>query len=752
VSLTLVLGGRRSGKSAYAERLAGPSGTYVATGAATDAEMRERIAAHQARRGPGWTTVEAGDDLAAALPANGQTILLDGLGAWIAGVMHRHGAFDGPGEAVDAIVRAGVAALAAPRDGMLIVVAEEAGLAPVPVDAPTRRWLDLTGDATQALAARAERAVLVVAGRALDLREATRDETAPGGDARGEAAARGGARGKAAACGGARRWAPAGGGADGEGAWGEEAWGEGARGDGAAMSGSEVSRGGLVFRDETGSPGYARAGGEGARGGSADGKGARGKEAWGGGARGEGARGSGGAATSGNEVSRDCLAFRDEAGSPGHARADGEGARGEGARGGGVWREGAPAAGEGAARDGDGARAEGAARHGGGARGEGAARHGDGARGEGARGDGAARSGNEVSRDRFGFRNETGSPGHVGADSPGAKVLHGDRLVRPGDDDFAVNVVDGPPPAWLEEAVKEAWGSIRGYPDEREAVEALAERHGVGREQVLVLNGAAEGFWLLAAAHGPHLPSAIVTPVFGEGPAALRAYGHLPTEVQQTAASSFALAPERVPATARLVLVTNPCNPTGTLHPAAQLARLTKPGRTLIVDESFMDFVQAPQPSLIGHPGTVVLRSLTKLHSVAGLRAGYLVGPPELVQRLDALRQAWPVNAAALAALKAWARRPPQADAQLVETIARRRERLTRALAALPNVHVYPGAANFVLARLPHGAAIATRLRDQKIAVRTTIDLGLDADHLRIAVRDEQAIERLVSAINAART
>jgi adenosylcobinamide kinase / adenosylcobinamide-phosphate guanylyltransferase len=161
VRLTLVLGGARSGKSRYAEGLltALPSPwIYVATAEARDAEMAERIAAHRARRGTGWQTIEAPHDLALAIEAApaGASVLVDCLTLWLSNRMLAE---------VDVDTEIGhLEAALDRRAGPVVLVSNEVGFGIVPDSALARRFRDLQGRLNQRIAARADRVVLVVAG------------------------------------------------------------------------------------------------------------------------------------------------------------------------------------------------------------------------------------------------------------------------------------------------------------------------------------------------------------------------------------------------------------------------------------------------------------------------------------------------------------------------------------------------------------------------------------------------------------
>jgi adenosylcobinamide kinase/adenosylcobinamide-phosphate guanylyltransferase len=165
--LTLVLGGARSGKSAFAARLALASGlmpVLVATAEAADAEMAARIDRHRRERGARWTTVEAPDDLAGALvewASPDRFLVVDCLTLWLTNVLTRN---HDPRAARDRLL-----AVLAGRRGPVALVSNEVGLGIVPLGELSRRFVDEAGLLHQAVAAIADRAVLMVAGRPLEL-------------------------------------------------------------------------------------------------------------------------------------------------------------------------------------------------------------------------------------------------------------------------------------------------------------------------------------------------------------------------------------------------------------------------------------------------------------------------------------------------------------------------------------------------------------------------------------------------------
>lgn len=166
--VTLVLGGARSGKSAFAERLAMTAGRaiYLATGHAGDAEMAARIAAHQARRGTGWSTLEEPLDLVEALAAArapDRAVLVDCLTLWLANLMHAGRDAAAETERLGAALARGACPV--------VLVANEVGLGIVPDNALARRFRDAAGHLHQRIAAAADRVVFLAAGLALTLKD-----------------------------------------------------------------------------------------------------------------------------------------------------------------------------------------------------------------------------------------------------------------------------------------------------------------------------------------------------------------------------------------------------------------------------------------------------------------------------------------------------------------------------------------------------------------------------------------------------
>jgi adenosyl cobinamide kinase/adenosyl cobinamide phosphate guanylyltransferase len=159
--ILFVLGGTRSGKSEVAERLAAEVGepvTFVATAEPGDPEFVARIAEHRRRRPVEWETIEGDADLIAIVERVRGTLLVDSLGPWVARA---------PDMRVDAD---GLVKALLSRDAPSVVVSEEVGLSVHPTTEAGRRFADALGSLNTAVADAADRALLVVSGRIVELR------------------------------------------------------------------------------------------------------------------------------------------------------------------------------------------------------------------------------------------------------------------------------------------------------------------------------------------------------------------------------------------------------------------------------------------------------------------------------------------------------------------------------------------------------------------------------------------------------
>ncbi|MBN1219320.1 MAG: bifunctional adenosylcobinamide kinase/adenosylcobinamide-phosphate guanylyltransferase [Anaerolineae bacterium] len=176
-SLTLILGGARSGKSPYAEKLAAEMGQrvlFIATAEAKDKEMAERIAVHQAARPDSWQTLEApryvGDALS-QIDHRFDVMILDCLTLLVSNIVLEMETQ--PQAAIEIVIQVEIERILAMQQQLnipLIVVSNEVGLGLVPDHSLGRLYRDVLGRANQYLAARADRVLFMVAGLPLTVK------------------------------------------------------------------------------------------------------------------------------------------------------------------------------------------------------------------------------------------------------------------------------------------------------------------------------------------------------------------------------------------------------------------------------------------------------------------------------------------------------------------------------------------------------------------------------------------------------
>jgi histidinol-phosphate aminotransferase len=313
-----------------------------------------------------------------------------------------------------------------------------------------------------------------------------------------------------------------------------------------------------------------------------------------------------------------------------------------------------------------------------------------------------------------------------------------------------------PPPAGVLQALRQALGGLNRYPDGSGHYlrHALAKRHGVSADAIVLGNGSNELLELFARTFVrqgeevvfPH-PSFIVYPSIVQSAGGIRVVVTLKDHRLDLRTMARAITP-----LTKLVFIANPNNPTGTIVTADEVDDFLAgiPERVIVVfDEAYVDFAQGPDfPDSLAHlrqgRRVVVLRTFSKIASLAGLRVGYAIADPDCIALVNRIRQ--PFNVNTLAQVAALASLEDETHArQSVAMVQEGIRTLYRAFDELGLTYV-PTRANFVLVELSDAARVYQRLLRQGVIVRPTASWGLERA-LRVTVGTPEENARLIAAL-----
>lgn len=325
--------------------------------------------------------------------------------------------------------------------------------------------------------------------------------------------------------------------------------------------------------------------------------------------------------------------------------------------------------------------------------------------------------------------------------------------------DFSASISPLGAPRSVSEAIQAAFSLMGAYPDPQygELRQAIAQHHNVPTDCVLPGNGAAE-LLTWAARDLAKTDCFRLTPGFSDYDRALRAFGGCPTDLRLLSAKGWQWDWAAALSTVELgqcgLLLNNPHNPTGALFARSTLRPLLSRLALVVVDEAFMDFLpSAREQSVVDwvseFPNLVVIRSLTKFYSLPGLRLGYAIAQPKILQRWQQWRDPWSVNVLAAAAGVA-ALGDTAFQQQTWDWLAVANAQMYEGLSKLPGLNVLPSCANFFLVGCEVSAVAlqAELLRRHRIYIRDCVSFAELGDrYFRVAVKTTADNQRLLSAL-----
>ena len=311
-------------------------------------------------------------------------------------------------------------------------------------------------------------------------------------------------------------------------------------------------------------------------------------------------------------------------------------------------------------------------------------------------------------------------------------------------------------------AVEREIGGLARYPDQYGLIQALAERHGVGMERVMLGNGSNDLLDYAARVFlAPGCSAVYSQYAFAVYPLATQGVGAecIETPARQAdfghdlTAMLAAIRPDT-----RMVWIANPNNPTGSFVPYAELRRFMQavPANVLVVlDEAYNEYLPLAQRAdsenaknwLDEFPNLIITRTFSKVYGLAGLRIGYALASAEIIDLMNRLRQPFNVNNLALAAATA-ALDDHLFLAESFELNGRGIEQIVAGLKRLGLGHI-PAHGNFVTFHTGDAAGINQRLLKQGVIVRPLANYGMP-QHLRVTVGLEAENTRFLAALEKA--
>ena len=314
-----------------------------------------------------------------------------------------------------------------------------------------------------------------------------------------------------------------------------------------------------------------------------------------------------------------------------------------------------------------------------------------------------------------------------------AKGKSGDWL------DFSANINPIGLSEKIFQALKENLRGIVNYPDPNftELKQKIAKRYEVSEKNLVLLNGAAEFFYLYL---NTTRPERVIIPVpsFSEYERAARAANCEIIYFFTSAEENFALDVEKIrkkiKSPSDCVIIGRPNNPTGNLIATEKILWLSQFANVLI-DESFIDFLEIESLKKFSSKKITVVQSLTKIFAIPGLRLGFAVVEENLAQKLNLSKDVWNVN---FLAQKAGVAALSDEDFLLKTRVwlAEEQKFFVERLKNLPKVKIFSPTVNFVLFQHEKAEEILQKLRGEKILLRSCKNfVGLDGSYLRSAIR-----------------